>query len=318
MNVSVRRAGEQALRTRVVVKNLNSFRHVREALVHEIARQTGLRERDEPVRAQTRSWNEAAGATEVLREKEEAPDYRYFPEPDLPPLVLESGFVERVRAGLPELPAARTRRYERELGLPAHDAAVLAARRVAAELFEDVASRLAAAGVDAAHRRASAFVLTEVLRDVGRDGEEDPEGGGPPVDAERLAELLGLAAGGAISNLAAKEVYREMLSSAEHPAAIVARGLAQVSDTEAIEGRRGRSWRSIPRRPRVRAGNFRVLGFLVARSSGAWKAGAIRGWRPRPCAGCWRGRGGGFAWLSRAGRRAISRRCAGPERCWRS
>jgi aspartyl-tRNA(Asn)/glutamyl-tRNA(Gln) amidotransferase subunit B len=180
--------------------------------------------------------------------------------------VFEEAFVERTRASLPELPAARRRRFERELGLPAYDAALLASRRAAADLFEETASRLAAAGVDAPHRRTSAFILTEVLRDLGRDGEEDADGGGPPVDAERLAELLALAAGGTISNLAAKEVYRELPAGAERPAAIVARkGLAQLNDGEAIDAAARAVLAEHPEEAvRYRAGNVRILGFLVS------------------------------------------------------
>ncbi|MBI5500467.1 MAG: Asp-tRNA(Asn)/Glu-tRNA(Gln) amidotransferase subunit GatB [Deltaproteobacteria bacterium] len=265
VNVSVRRAGESTLGTRVEVKNLNSYRHVRDALAHELARQSEALERGEAVRPQTRSWNDAAGRTEVLRDKEEAPDYRYFPEPDLPPLVLEEAFVERVRAELPELPLARRRRFERDLGLPQRDAAVLAARGAAADLFEATASRLAAAGVESPHRRASGFILTEVLRDLPDEGTEEAESP-PPVDADRLAELLRLVADGTISNLAAKDVYRELPAGNERPAAIVAhKGLAQLSDAGSIEETARRVLAEHPdAAARFRAGNPRVLGFLVA------------------------------------------------------
>ncbi|MBI5486764.1 MAG: Asp-tRNA(Asn)/Glu-tRNA(Gln) amidotransferase subunit GatB [Deltaproteobacteria bacterium] len=266
VNVSVRRAGETALGIRVEVKNLNSYRHVRDALAHEIARQSEALERGEAVRPQTRSWNDAAGRTEVLRDKEEAPDYRYFPEPDLPPLVLEEGFVERVRAELPELPLARRRRFERELGLPPHDAAVLAARGAAADLFEATASLLAASGVESPQRRASGFVLNEVLRDLPDEGAEDGDDARSLVDAGRLAELLRLVADGTISSLAAKEVYRELPASAERPAAIVdRRGLAQRSDAGAIEEAARCVLAEHPdAAARFRGGNARVLGFLVA------------------------------------------------------
>ena len=129
VNVSVRPRGQARLGEKIEIKNLNSVRAVHRSLVYEIERQVEAVSVGERLRQETRRWDDEAGVTRVLRSKEHAHDYRYFPEPDLPPLVLGRGFVERVRAGLPELPAARTRRYERELGLPAHDAAVLAARQ---------------------------------------------------------------------------------------------------------------------------------------------------------------------------------------------
>jgi aspartyl-tRNA(Asn)/glutamyl-tRNA(Gln) amidotransferase subunit B len=262
VNVSVRRAGDAALGTKVEVKNLNSYRHVREAVTHELARQIELLESGEAVRPQTRLWNDVARRTEAMRDKEEAEDYRYFPEPDLPPLVLDEALLARLRGSLRETPHARRRRFERELGLPAHDAGVLAARPSIADLFEATAAQLGAAGVESPFRRAANFIVHSVLRDAPDDAPDAPA----PLAAPRLAELLALAANGTISQLGAKEAYGELLASAETPAEIVQRkGLAQVSDGAAIEAAARRVLATHPEEAaRFRAGNVRVLGFLVA------------------------------------------------------
>ena len=157
-NVSVRRAGTETLGTRVEIKNLNSFRNVARAIEHEAGRQAALLESGRAVVQETRLWNADRGETASMRSKEEAHDYRYFPEPDLPPLVVTPEWVEEVRASLPELPAEKRRRLVAEHGLPEYDAAVLTLSREVADYFESVARQSGNA------KAASNWVMTEVLR----------------------------------------------------------------------------------------------------------------------------------------------------------
>lgn len=223
VNVSVAREGERG--TKVEIKNLNSFRAVLRSLEYEIARQTRLLEAGELVEQVTMGWDEAREVTFVQRSKEEAQDYRYFPEPDLPPLTLERGWIERIRARLPELPGAKAERYQRDLGLSAYDAGVLTAERPVAEYFEATLA-LARDGVDA--KMISNWITGELfrlLRAEGRPVEETPI---PPAD---LAALLHLVASGQLTATSGKEVLADMLATGRPPAEIVrARGLAQISD----------------------------------------------------------------------------------------
>ncbi len=227
-NVSVRKAGELAFGTRVEVKNLNSFRFVRQALDHEIERQVGLLERGEAVRMETRGWDAAAGQTKAQRTKEAAMDYRYFPEPDLPTLVVEAAEIEAVRALLPELPEQRIRRWREAHGLGLDEAQTLAQSPAFADYFEALA-RQGGSG-----RGAAAWMLGEVSRTLNEHsiGIESF-----PVPVETLAELVRLVEARALGFGTAKEQVFPLLVAGEgSPEAIVARlGLAQVSDRGAIE-----------------------------------------------------------------------------------
>ncbi|HET8645447.1 MAG TPA: Asp-tRNA(Asn)/Glu-tRNA(Gln) amidotransferase subunit GatB, partial [Vicinamibacteria bacterium] len=223
-NVSVRRAGTGALGTRVEIKNLNSFRHVARAIEHEAARQAMLLESGRPVVQETRLWNAERGETAPMRSKEEAHDYRYFPEPDLPPLLVTPEWVEEVRAGLPELPAQRRTRFVAQHGLPAYDAGVLTLEREVADYFEAVARASGNA------KAASNWVMTEVLR----KRKERPDGS-IGVGAEHLAELIRLVEGGTVSRSVGKDVFERIWGTGEAPGALVEReGLVQVSDEPAL------------------------------------------------------------------------------------
>jgi aspartyl-tRNA(Asn)/glutamyl-tRNA(Gln) amidotransferase subunit B len=225
-NVSLRPRGALALGTRAEIKNLNSFRHVERAIAHEAARQAALLDAGHRVVQETRLWNADRGETAPMRSKEEAQDYRYFPEPDLPPLVVAPSWRQEVEASLPELPAARRRRFVAEYGLPEYDAEVLTSTRDVADYFEEAARAAGSAKV------ASNWVMTEVLRALKED--ERPLAS-CPVPPDRLAGLIGLVSSGAISGTTAKEVFARMWASGEDAAAIVAReGLGQVSDEEAL------------------------------------------------------------------------------------
>ncbi len=225
-NVSVRPRGEQALGTRTEIKNLNSFRHVARALEHEISRQVAVIAAGGAVAQQTRLWNAERGETAPLRSKEEAHDYRYFPEPDLPPLLVGADWIEEVRRSLPELPAERRQRFVREHALPLYDAAVLTQERALADYFE------AAAKDSGSPKAASNWVMTEVLRKL---KEDDRPLAGAAVSPAALAELIRLIEVGTISGKIAKDVFDRMWRSGESAATIVEReGLVQLSDEAAL------------------------------------------------------------------------------------
>jgi aspartyl-tRNA(Asn)/glutamyl-tRNA(Gln) amidotransferase subunit B len=225
-NVSVRPRGTEILGTRAEIKNLNSFRNVARAIDHEIARQSALVSAGERVVQETRLWNADRGETLSMRSKEDAHDYRYFPEPDLPPLVVDDEWLREVRASLPELPADKRRRFVAAYKLPEYDAGVLTMAPEVADYFEAVARESGNA------KAASNWVMTEVLRKVKDD---DRPLAAAPVPPARLAELVKLVDGGAITGTSAKVVFERMWTGGEDARTIVQReGLAQVSDESAI------------------------------------------------------------------------------------
>ena len=226
-NVSIRPRGSAVFGTRSEIKNLNSFRNVARAIEHEIARQAAVIDSGGTLVQETRLWNAERGETISMRSKEEAHDYRYFPEPDLPPLVIGEDWIEEVRSGLPELPAEKRRRFVAEYGIPDYDAGVLTLSRDVADYYEAVAK---ASGNPKA---ASNWVMTEVLRKL-KDGERLASA--CPVEPARLAGLIRLIDGATISGTIAKLVFEKMWATGEPPAAIVEReGLTQVSDEGAIQ-----------------------------------------------------------------------------------
>ena len=232
-NVSLRPRGREALGTRSEIKNLNSFRNVARAIDHEIARQAALLDAGRAVVQETRLWNADRGETVSMRSKEEAHDYRYFPEPDLPPLAVSAAWIAEVEATLPELPAARRNRFVSAYGLPDYDAGVLTLSRDVADYFETVARE------SGNPKAASNWVMTEVLRKLKQgSAAEDDEGALArcPVRPASLAEMIRLIDAGTISGKIAKDVFERMWTSGESPRAIVEReGLRQVSDEGAIQ-----------------------------------------------------------------------------------
>ncbi len=226
-NVSVMPVGSDTFGTRAEIKNVNSFKFVKQAIEYEIQRQIDLVEDGGTVVQETRLFDPNSGKTRSMRSKEEAHDYRYFPDPDLVPLVISDEWINRSRQELPELPEQRRKRLVSELGLTEYDAEVLTANRALAEYFE--------AGV-AAHGNAKAvanWVMGEITRALNDSGASIQN---CPVTPLQLAELLKLIEGGTISGKIAKTVFDEMWSSGKAPQAIVEeKGLLQVSDSGAIE-----------------------------------------------------------------------------------
>ncbi len=231
-NVSVRPAGEKRLGTKTEVKNMNSFRNVERALAYEINRQIQLIEDGGRVVQETLLWDAGQNAAYPMRSKEEAHDYRYFPDPDLVPVVVDEAWLARARASLPELPAARRDRFVGELGLPRYDADVLTAEKETADYFESVVGVLNRLGLRSAAENSkvsSNWVMTDVLRVM--DGKT-----GAPVSAERLGTLIGMIQDGTVSGTAARQLFEKLCSDPGDPRGLVAMlGLAQVSDTSAIE-----------------------------------------------------------------------------------
>jgi aspartyl-tRNA(Asn)/glutamyl-tRNA(Gln) amidotransferase subunit B len=226
-NVSVRRRGAEAFGTRTEIKNLNSFRHVARALEHEIARQVAVVESGGEVVQETRLWSADRGETAPMRSKEEAHDYRYFPEPDLPPLRVTAEWTEEVRRSLPEMPAEKSHRFLEQYGLPDYDAGVLTQSRGVADYFESTAKE----SEDA--KAASNWVMNDVLRKL---KEDDADIGECRVTPAGLGQLVKLIAEGTISGKIAKDVFEKMWTSGEGPQAIVEReGLVQLSDEGALQ-----------------------------------------------------------------------------------
>ena len=263
-NVSVRCQGETRLGTKVEVKNVNSFRNVARAIEHEIGRQIAQLESGGRVVQETRSFDADTGTTRPMRSKEEAHDYRYFPEPDLPPLALALERIDRLRAELPELPWQRRARFVAQYGLSAADAELLTTSRELADYYE-------AAAAETANAKAIAnWVMGEVLRDV----KERKVELSATVSPRRLAALVGMVDAGKLSNSAAKEVFAAIAPTGEEPATAVARlGLAQVSDASQIERWIEEVLEANPTQvTQFRGGKAQVLGFLVGqvmkRSSG--------------------------------------------------
>jgi len=226
-NVSVRPRGATALGTRAEIKNLNSFRHVARAIEHEVARQVALVESGHDVVQETRLWNAERGETVAMRSKEDAHDYRYFPEPDLPPLVLGPEWMAEVRVSLPELPAERRRRFVAQYSLPDYDAGVLTQERELADYFE------AAARESGQPKLCSNWIMTELLRKLKQDARPLAQA---PIGAPALAGLVKLVAAGSISGKTAKDVFERLWATGEPAAAIVERqGLAQLDDEGALQ-----------------------------------------------------------------------------------
>jgi aspartyl-tRNA(Asn)/glutamyl-tRNA(Gln) amidotransferase subunit B len=226
VNVSVRKPGD-AFGTRCEIKNVNSIRYVQAAIEYEARRQIEIIEDGGKIAQETRLWDPRQGVTRSMRSKEEAFDYRYFPDPDLLPLELDDTLIERMRSMLPELPDAKKRRFIADFGLSAYDAGVLVAEQARADFYERV--------VDGKRdpKAAANWLITELLGGLNKGG-HDIEAS--PVSAEALGELLDLLADNTISGRIAKDVFAEMFATGKRPGAIVEeKGLRQVTDTGAID-----------------------------------------------------------------------------------
>ena len=266
-NVSVRRAGAEQFGTKVELKNLNSVRFMQRAIEFEIERQIALIESGGRVTQETRLWDERAAETRVMRSKEEAHDYRYFPEPDLPPLVVSAEFIARVRREMPELPEARRRRFMDEYGLSYNDAAQLTSDRALADYYEQAAK---AAGNP---RGASNWIRSELLREL-ETANLSPAAS--PVMPEELGALVRVIDAGQISGKQGKEVLIEMFTTGQSAATIIAeRGLAQVSDIGEIESLINEVVAANPQQlAQYRAGKETLFGFFIGQVMKASKGKA--------------------------------------------
>jgi aspartyl-tRNA(Asn)/glutamyl-tRNA(Gln) amidotransferase subunit B len=259
-NVSVRPAGQEALGTRTELKNINSFRFVGRAIEYEIDRQIGLIEGGGRVVQETRSWDDEVGVSRSLRSKEEAHDYRYFPDPDLMEVQIDDAWYERVAASMPELPAARRVRFE-GLGLSAYDADLLTQSKARADYFEAVLRSVADP------KLVANWIGGELMGALNTDGREIE---GSPVSAEALAELLGLLGDGTVSSKMAKTCFGAMFTEGVAPSDWVKQHGGQITDTSAVEA----TVRQILDQNPTQVGEFlsgkeKLLGFFVGRVMGA-------------------------------------------------
>jgi aspartyl-tRNA(Asn)/glutamyl-tRNA(Gln) amidotransferase subunit B len=266
-NVSVRRKGSETFGTKVELKNLNSVRFMQRAIEYEIERQINLIESGGHVTQETRLWDDRAQETRVMRSKEEAHDYRYFPEPDLQPLVVSREFIERVRSGMPELPEERRRRLMDEYQLSYSDASQLTGERALADYYEQ------AAKASGNPRGAANWLRSELLRELETSGREISSS---PVPPEELAALVRLIDQGAISGKQGKDVLVEMCATGKGAAAIVEeRGLSQVTDQSAIDAVIDEVVAASPQQlAQYRAGKETLFGFFVGQVMKASKGKA--------------------------------------------
>jgi len=255
-NVSVRPRGAERFGVKIEVKNLNSFRFLKQALEYEIDRQIAILEDGGTLTQETRLWNTDEQRTLGMRSKEFAHDYRYFPEPDLMPLIVSEEWEEGVRAELPELPEARRERFRAQYGLREYDAAVLTASRPLADYYEEVA------GVSGDPRAAANWVQGDLLGALNAAGKDITES---TVSARHLGELVRLIGEGAISGKIAKSVFEKMLAGGQPPQEIIAaEGLAQISDASALEKVIAEVVAASPKQvEQYRAGKQEVLRYFV-------------------------------------------------------
>ncbi|MFA7054139.1 MAG: Asp-tRNA(Asn)/Glu-tRNA(Gln) amidotransferase subunit GatB, partial [Kiritimatiellia bacterium] len=258
VNISVRPAGQEQLGTKVEIKNMNTFKGIYAALEYEIARQLAVVKGGGTLVQETRRWEPELGETQSMRSKENAHDYRYFPEPDLVPVELPEALVESWRAQLPEAPAARRERMMAEYGIPAYDAGVLADAKEDADFFE-AAARACKPGLG---KTVSNWFMTEVMRLLSETGTSV---GACALTPAALAELVALVDEGVINGPTAKELLPEVFAQGGSPRTIVAeRGLAQVSDVAALEAFIAQALADNPKSVEdFRAGKKAAAGFLV-------------------------------------------------------
>ena len=227
INVSLRPAGTEELGTRTEMKNINSFKNLEDAINYEIERQQEVLEDGGHVVQETRTFDPARGITLSMRSKENAHDYRYMPEPDLPPIVTSEETIEKYRSELPELPDARRARLEKEYGLSDYDAGIITSSRAMAEYFDAVV----ATGADP--KLAANWIMGDLAKNLNEDGIDITKS---PVSAERLGKMIGLIMKDTISGKIAKKVFKEMWTNEDDPEKIVKdKGLVQITDTGAIE-----------------------------------------------------------------------------------
>ena len=266
-NISVRPVGQERLGVKAELKNMNSFRFVERALEYEIQRQIDILEEGGTIVQETRLWDAARGATCSMRGKEEAHDYRYFPDPDLVPLVIDPEWVERMRGDIPELPDQREDRFVTQYGLPGYDAAILTSSRELAAYFETTV------GLFPEPKTASNWILSELLRELNRDERDISQ---CPVTPEHLAALLALIRNGVLSGKLGKQVFEEMYRTGGHPKEIVEKkGWIQIQDEDEVHRVIDQVLSNNPEEAKkYRAGKDKVFGFLVGQVMKATKGKA--------------------------------------------
>jgi aspartyl-tRNA(Asn)/glutamyl-tRNA(Gln) amidotransferase subunit B len=251
----MRRVGDNGFGTRTETKNVNSIRAVQQAIAYEARRQVEILERGGQVDQETRLWDPSRGETRSMRSKEEAHDYRYFPDPDLLPLTLSEDWIAAIRESLPELPDEKKRRFMTDHGLSAYDAGVLVAERARADYYEQ-----AVAGRDP--KLTANWVITELFGALNKSGRDAADS---PIAPGQLGELVDLIADQTISGRIAKDVFAEMLETGRDAGAIVEeKGLRQVTDTGAIEGEVDRVLAAnADKVAEYKAGKEKLFGFFV-------------------------------------------------------
>jgi len=255
-NVSIRPRGQKELGTRAEVKNMNSFRHVEKALEYEIKRQIAVLEDGEKVVQETRLWDAERGITVSMRGKEEAHDYRYFPDPDLVPLRIDEAWIEEIRKGLPELPDEKKARFVREYGIPEYDAEILTSSKALANYYEECVRLFSEP------KTISNWIMGDLLRELKRDEREIDQ---CPVTPQHLTEMLSMIKEGTISGKIAKDVFEEMYRTGEQPARIVkVKGWTQILDHSEIEKAIEKVVQANPKLvEEYRQGKEKLFGFFV-------------------------------------------------------
>ncbi|ABB14382.1 Asp-tRNA(Asn)/Glu-tRNA(Gln) amidotransferase subunit GatB [Carboxydothermus hydrogenoformans] len=255
-NVSVRPKGQKEFGTKTEIKNMNSFKALQKALEYEIARQIEILEEGGRIIQETRMWDESRQVTLSMRSKEEAHDYRYFPEPDLPPVVIDREWLEEIRATLPELPDARKKRFVEQYGLTPYDAHVLTLTRELADYYEEAAKGYSNP------KAVANWVINELLRLLNAAGKEITE---CPIKPEQITKMLELLDKGTISGKIAKTVFEEMFSSGKDPEVIVKeKGLVQITDLGELEAVVDKVIAANPKAVEdYKNGKEKALGFLV-------------------------------------------------------
>ena len=266
-NVSIRPKGQKEYGTRTELKNMNSFRNVQRALEYEIKRQQYLVENGGTVVQETRLWDDAQGVTNSMRSKEEAHDYRYFPDPDLVPILVDDGWIDKIKADLPELPLAKRERFVNDYQIPAYDAGVLTADKALAHYYEDVVKLCGKPKV------ASNWIMGDVMRFLNEEKRDIRQ---CPIKPESLAEMIKLIDEGTISGKMAKEVVEDMYKTGKSPQDIIKeKGLVQITDegeliktiTSIIEANQAQA-------AEYRGGKEKVFGFFVGQVMKATKGKA--------------------------------------------
>ena len=265
-NISLRPKGFQGLGTKVELKNMNSFRNVMRALEYEVQRQASVLDSGDKIIQETRLWNVDRGISESMRGKEEAHDYRYFPDPDLVPIVIEDAWIDEIRKTMPELPREKKQRFINQYNIPEYDAAILTATRPLADYFE------ACARLGPQPKAVSNWIMGDILRHV----PDTRDIGVFPVTPAHLAEMLMMVEKGTISGKIAKTVFEDMVASGKMPQAIVAeKGLVQVSDSAALEQAIQEVLNAqADKVADYRSGNEKIFGFLMGQIMKATKGKA--------------------------------------------